>query len=77
MQVRPARGFRHRNVAVVGETGDDRIHRVLRQVLGERRPVSGIERKRAQVRAAVRAHDGLGRRPVDIRQLDSVSAGFR
>ena len=69
-------GLRHRDVAVVGQARDHRVHRMSGEVAGERCGVARIESDSSEVRGPVRACDTLGSCTVDICQLHLVTAGF-
>src|SRR5262249_43505853 len=72
-----SRSLSNPDVAVVRKAGNDGIDRMVRQVLGERCGVRGVDRMRGEVWNPVRAHDGLGGSAVHIAQMNLVTAGFR
>src|SRR6266478_2512501 len=74
--VRLAGGCGDPEVAVVRQARNDGIDRVLGEVPGKRHRIGRIEREGEDVARVVGAHHRLRRSPVDIAQLNLVTARF-
>jgi hypothetical protein len=76
VSTRDARSFRHADVAVEGQAGDDGVDAVTREMRRERGLFAGIDAESLHVRQAVRRDDGAGDFLAHVRDLDRVVAGF-